>query len=186
MQQVTLIGGSPSPTSRSSVVLDEIAEQLRAAGRHVSRVEVRELDPQALLWADFDHPDLRSAAARLATADAVVIATPVYKASFSGLLKAFLDLLERDALRGKTILPIATGGSIAHLLSIDYALRPVLCALQAERILTGCFVLDRDVLGAGPQRGITCAVMRERIQAQVDRLLATLPVQAAPALAAAC
>ncbi len=186
MQQVTLIGGSPALASRSSAVLDEVAIRIRNAGIHIERVEVRELDPVALVRADFSHPSILAAAGKLATADAVVIATPVYKASFSGVLKAFFDLLDRDALQGKPILPIATGGTIAHLLSIDYSLRPVLCALQASHILTGCFVQDRDVLASGPQRGITDALTRERIQNQVDTLLASLGVSPVSELAEAC
>ena len=56
----------------------------------------------------------------------VIVATPIYKAAYSGLLKVFLDLLPAEALRGKTVLPLASGGSVAHLLALDYALKPVL------------------------------------------------------------
>ena len=50
-----------------------------------------------------------------------MVATPIYKASYSGLLKLFLDALSPDALRGKTVLPLATAGNSAHLLALDYA-----------------------------------------------------------------
>ncbi len=65
----------------------------------------------------------------------MVIGTPVYKAAYSGLLKSLLDLLPQYALAGKTVLPLATGGSTAHVLAIDYALRPVLApwALRTSR-----------------------------------------------------
>jgi FMN reductase len=73
----------------------------------------------------------------------VVIATPIYKAAYSGALKAFLDLLPQFGLTGKVVLPLATGGSLAHVLAIDYALRPVLSSLNPLHVVTGLFVLDK-------------------------------------------
>ena len=78
-------------------------------------------------------------------ADAVVVTTPVYKAAYSGLLKAFLDVLPQFALRDKVVLPLATGGTPAHVLAIDYALRPVLASLAPSAITPGWFVLASQV-----------------------------------------
>jgi FMN reductase len=103
------------------------------------------LPAQALLHAQFDHPLIRQALAEVAQAQVVLIATPIYKAAYSGLLKAFLDLLPQDGLRGKTVLPLATGGSIAHLLALDYALKPVLSALGARDILDPVFATDAQI-----------------------------------------
>lgn len=69
----------------------------------------------------------------------------MYKAAYSGLLKSLLDLLPQYALAGKTVLPLATGGSTAHVLAIDYALRPVLSSMGASHIVPGWFTLDKDV-----------------------------------------
>ncbi|NEE56082.1 FMN reductase (NADPH), partial [Streptomyces sp. SID8455] len=80
-----------------------------------------------------------------ARADGIVIGTPVYKAAYSGLLKTLLDLLPQYALTGKTVLPLATGGSTAHVLALDYALRPVLSSMGAAHIVQGWFVLDRHI-----------------------------------------
>ncbi len=85
------------------------------------------------------------ATARVAAADGIVVATPVYKAAYSGLLKTFLDMLPQFALRGKVVLPLATGGSIAHVLAIDYALRPVLSSLDPLHVVNGLFVLDKQI-----------------------------------------
>jgi FMN reductase len=74
-----------------------------------------------------------------------VFVTPVYKAAYSGLLKTFLDLLPQFGLRDKVVLPFAMGGTLAHVLSIDYALRPVLHSLDPLHITTGLFVLDKQV-----------------------------------------
>jgi FMN reductase len=74
-----------------------------------------------------------------------VVATPVYKASFSGLLKTLLDLLPQRALAGKVVFPLATGGTLAHVLVLDYALRPVLTALGSPVIVQGHFLLDHTI-----------------------------------------
>ena len=78
--------------------------------------------PGALLSADITDPTIAEAVAAVADADAIVVATPVYQAAYSGLLKVFLDLLPQFAFRGKAVLPIVTGGSPAHVLAVDYAL----------------------------------------------------------------
>ena len=62
-----------------------------------------------------------------------------------GALKTLLDLLPERALEGKIVLPLATGGTIAHMLAVDYALKPVLNALKAQEILHGVFADDSQV-----------------------------------------
>jgi FMN reductase len=83
----------------------------------------------------------------VAEADAIVIATPVYKASYTGILKAFLDLLPQDGLKDKLVLPLATGGSQSHLLALDYALRPVLQALDARQVFTSIYATSQQLTG---------------------------------------
>jgi FMN reductase len=72
-----------------------------------------------------------------------VVATPVYKAAYTGILKAFLDLLPQLGLTGKSALPLATGGTLAHVLAIDYGLRPVLQSLGTRHVAQGLFILDK-------------------------------------------
>lgn len=172
MSSIVLIGGSPSTTSRSSVVLNQVSESIAYAGFAVERIEVRDIDSAALLFADFGHPDVVEVIAKIQRASAVVIATPVYKASYSGVLKALLDLLPRDAFQNRPILPIATGGTIAHLLSIDYALRPVLYALCADKVLAGRFILDKDVSTIEPHIGIENDEAWHALESQVSTLCA--------------
>lgn len=85
-----------------------------------------------LLYARFDSPALNTFTEQLQQADGLIVATPVYKAAYSGALKTLLDLLPERALQGKVVLPLATGGTVAHLLAVDYALKPVLSALKAR------------------------------------------------------
>lgn len=142
---VLLIAGSPSERSRTAALLEAAAVRLEARGVLVDRLRVRDLSPQALILADFGHRSISAAIGQVADADVVVVATPVYKAAYSGVLKVFLDLLPQDAFKGKTVLPLATGGSPHHMLAVDYALRPVLQSLGARHILQGIFATDAQV-----------------------------------------
>ena len=143
MPSVITIAGSPSPQSRTARLAQLVDDTLRAEGFTVDRLNVRDLPAEDLMHARFDAPAIKDATARLERAEGVIVATPIYKAAYSGILKTFLDLLPQFGLTGKTILPLATGGSIAHVLAIDYALRPVLASLGARHIVGGLFVLDK-------------------------------------------
>ncbi|WP_326733429.1 NADPH-dependent FMN reductase [Streptomyces sp. NBC_01022] len=145
MATILSVSGSPSSTSRTARLLRDLDDRLRSQGHDVTSLEVRTLPPDALLGADFRHPAIVAATKMFERADGVVIGTPVYKAAYSGLLKSLLDLLPQYALTGKTVLPLATGGSIAHVLAIDYALRPVLSSMGAAHIVPGWFTLDKDI-----------------------------------------
>ena len=140
-----LIAGSPSERSRSAALLDAVSQRLHSRGALVDRIHIRDLSPQALLLADFGHPTVVAATDQVAKARVLVVATPVYKAAYSGVLKVFLDLLPQTALKGKTVLSLATGGSPHHMLALDYALRPVLQSLGAKHILPGIYATDSQV-----------------------------------------
>ena len=142
---VLLIAGSPSERSRSAALLDAVAQRLTVRGALVDGIHIRDLSPQALLLGDAHHRSISQAVAQVAQARVLVVSTPVYKAAYSGVLKVFLDLLPQTALQGKTVLPLATGGSPHHMLALDYALRPVLQSLGAKHILPGIYATDAQV-----------------------------------------
>jgi FMN reductase len=167
------IQGSPSASSRSGSLLALAQSQLQNVASSAHLIAVRDLPAQALLHAQFEHPLIRQALAEVSEAQVVLIATPIYKAAYSGVLKSFLDLLPQDALRGKTVLPLATGGSIAHLLALDYALKPVLSALGARDILDPVFATDaqipkHDTLGYAPLPDVVDRV-EAALQILIDR-----------------
>ncbi|WP_085315777.1 NADPH-dependent FMN reductase [Derxia lacustris] len=142
---IAFISGSPQARSRSNALLDVVRNHVVAHGAIVEDVRARELPPDALLGLEFEAPPIAAALGRVARANAVVIATPIYKASYTGLLKSLLDLLPQDGLRDKVVLPIATGGSPAHLLAIDYAIKPVLTALGARWIVGSVYASDAQI-----------------------------------------
>jgi FMN reductase len=145
MSSILVLSGSPSATSRTAALTEHLADRLRGHGHRVRTVRVRDLPAQALLTADAHEPRIAEVVEALAQADGVVVASPVYKAAYSGVLKTLLDLLPQFALADKVVLPVITGGSPAHVLALDYALRPVLSSLGAHHIVQGWFVLDRHI-----------------------------------------
>lgn len=171
---VLLIAGSPSEHSRSSTLLNEVACRLHAQvddrRLRVDRLHIRDLSPQALLLADWGHPSVVRAIEQVANARALVVATPVYKAAYSGVLKVFLDLLPQTALKGKVVLPIATGGSPHHMLALDYALRPVLQSLGAKHILPGVYASDSQI----PKNADGEYQPIEEIQTRLDEAVSSL------------
>ncbi|UUZ63515.1 NADPH-dependent FMN reductase [Polaromonas sp. P1-6] len=170
---VLLIAGSPSEQSRSAALLDSVSDRLaRRSGFVVERLNIRELPAQALLLAEWGHPAIAAAIAQVERARAIVVATPVYKAAYSGLLKVLLDLLPQTALKEKTVLPLAPGGSPNHMLALDYALRPVLQSLSARHILPGVYATDAQVLQVADKRYEVGADLAIRLDDAVLTLLA--------------
>ncbi|MBD3010200.1 NADPH-dependent FMN reductase [Streptomyces sp. 5-10] len=174
MAAVLSVSGSPSAVSRTAHLLRHVTSRLTRHGHEVATLNVRTLPADALLGADFHHPAIVEAAARFEHADGVVIGTPVYKAAYSGLLKALLDLLPQYALAGKTVLPLATGGSTAHVLAIDYALRPVLSSMGAAHIVQGRFTLDRDI-AVGDERADIDPAAADALDRVTDAFSTALP-----------
>ncbi|MBS0852296.1 NADPH-dependent FMN reductase [uncultured Leclercia sp.] len=144
--RVITLAGSPRFPSRSSALLEYAREQLTSLEVEVCHWNLHNFSPEDLLYARFDSPALKAFSEQLQGADGLIVATPVYKASFSGALKTLLDLLAERALEGKVVLPLATGGTVAHMLAVDYALKPVLSALKAQEILHGVFADDSQVI----------------------------------------
>jgi FMN reductase len=179
---IVALAGSPSANSRSTALL---RHALSRFGDATPRTEItlRDLPAEALVHADVDHPVIRRAREQVAAARLVVIATPIYKASYSGLLKTFLDLLAQDALRGKTVLALGTGGSAAHLLALDYALKPVLAALGARHILDAVYAVDAQFTPHAAHGHVA----HDDVVQRIERALAEgpLPLRAASALALA-
>jgi FMN reductase len=177
MALVVAIAGSPSAASRTLLLIRDVAARLAGAGFEVEVLNVRDLPAADLVSGQADTPEIKRAIALIERADGIVVATPIYKAAYAGMLKVFLDLLPQHALVGKIVLPLATGGTIAHVLAIDYALRPVLASLGARHVLNGLFVLDKQVERREPE-GV-------RIDDQVEARLGALIDEFAAAVRAA-
>jgi FMN reductase len=167
---IVSLAGSPSQRSRSRWLLQLAQTRLEGSASASSVLAVRDLPSAALLDADTHAEPIRRAIEHIQRADLLLVATPIYKAAYSGLLKLFLDLLPTNALRGKTVLPLATGGSLAHFLALDYALKPVLAALGARDILDGVYATDAQLVPHESGGYVPDASLVERL----DRALRSL------------
>ncbi len=141
MAKVVIINGTNSETSRVTAIQQFIQKRVEDA----AVIEVYKLPAEALITADYTNATIQAANEKVAKADVVIILTPVYKASYTGVLKTYLDLLPQKGLENKTIIPVAVGGSVHHLLAIEYALKPVLSVLGATTILQGVYVVDKAI-----------------------------------------
>lgn len=172
MPFILLLSGSPSSTSRSNALLDRAQARFVDAGIAVTRFGLRDFPPEDLLFGKFDSPVFDSLKKAVDNADAIVVATPVYKAAYTAGLKAILDILPQTALRGKIVLPLVSGGSPAHQLAIDYALKPVLSALGATDLHQGVYFVDKQLaLGSDGQLSFGDEALQARFEEALLRLI---------------
>jgi FMN reductase len=148
---VAVTAGTGNPSS-TRMLTDRIAQKtlelLSESGTSVS-ARVLELGPLAVDIAratvtGIPGEELQAAIEQLAAADAVVAATPVYKAGISGLFKSFVDVLDNDLLVAKPVLLAATAGSGRHALVIDDQMRPLFAYMRALTIPTSVFAAPED------------------------------------------
>lgn len=145
MSKAVIINGGNTRKSRIIAIhrlVERLLEQQDIGHRSIY---VHELPAADLLTANFAGEEIQIANEQVAEAEIVVVITPIYKASYTGILKTYLDLLPQKALVDKRIVPIAIGGSLGHLLAIEYALKPVLSVLGATEILNTVYILDRQI-----------------------------------------
>lgn len=99
--RVITLAGSPRFPSRSSALLEYAREKLNGHDVEVFHWNLHNFAPEDLIYARFDSPALKTFSEQLQDADGLIVATPVYKAAYSGALKTLLDLLPERALEGK-------------------------------------------------------------------------------------
>jgi FMN reductase len=160
-QRVAAVGisGSPSPTSKSRVLVEYALAQLAAGGATTRMVDLAALPADALLGRGTS--GLVTAALEAATRAQIVVAgTPVYRATYSGLLKVFFDLLPQDSLIGKIGVPIMTGHDAAHALSVDHGMRPLLASLGATVVASGVYATSVQFPDGKPGPDVLQAVDR--------------------------
>lgn len=136
--EVTVLVGNPKPRSRTRAVAETLAASIvERTGAHLGEtVDLTDVSGSLFSW-----PDEAMAAlnARVAASDVLVVASPTYKAAYTGLLKAFLDRYPNDGLAGVTAIPVMTGASAEHAMAVETSLRPVLVELGASVPTRGLF-----------------------------------------------
>lgn len=131
MSSIVVLVGNPQPASRTRLVAEEVAGQLAARSGAVVEATIDLADVAGSL---FRFPDAAVDAllARVASADVLIVASPTYKATYTGLLKAFLDRYGAGGLAGVTAVPLLTIGGPSHALAVEHGLRPLLVELGAS------------------------------------------------------
>jgi FMN reductase len=146
MTTIAVVTGNPKPRSRTHGVALAVADAVAAAipGAPADRLVIDLADhaPRLFDWSD---PELTRLTAEVARADVAVFASPTYKASYTGLLKAFLDRYGNNGLAGVTAIPVMTGGWPGHLLAVEVHLRPVLVELGASVPSRGVYVTEPEL-----------------------------------------
>ena len=142
--QIVTVTGNPRPDSRTHLLARTLGGALARLlpGATVSDVDLAVLGPRVLDPAD---AAASAAAKEVLGGDVLIIASPTYKATYSGLLKSFLDRLGTGSLAGKTAVPVLLGGAPQHLLAVDVHFTPLLLELGASVPARGLFVLESQV-----------------------------------------
>ncbi|WP_051844281.1 CE1759 family FMN reductase [Streptomyces sp. NRRL S-813] len=148
--KLVVVSSGLSIPSSTRLLGDRLAAA--TAGRtdaDIQVIEVRDLAVEIAhnLTSGFPGPALAAALDAVTAADGLIVVTPVFSASYSGLFKSFFDVLgarEKDALAGKPVLVAATGGTARHSLVLDHALRPLFAYLGAVVVPTGVYAASED------------------------------------------
>jgi len=144
MPHIVAISGSPTLRSRTRSLVTEIQRRIvQETGAGAGLVDIAELVPSLMVRTrEQASPSLEDALASVERADLLVVASPVYKGSYTGLFKHFMDLVDYKSLAGVPVALLATGGSDRHALVIDHQLRPLFGFFNAQTLPTGVFLSD--------------------------------------------
>lgn len=146
-RRIVGFSGSLSGPSRTRALVDlAVGRAARRFGCLAATYEIRDLQPSLgqAQAADQLDPLARAILDTILSADALVVGTPVYKGSFTGLFKHLIDLVDPAALTGKPVLLTATGGSDRHALMIEHQLRPLFGFFEAASLPTGVYASGGD------------------------------------------
>jgi FMN reductase len=135
---VTVVVGNPKPRSRTWDAAHRLAEGLGTPA--TAAIDVVDLGPGLLGWGD---AAVKAAVEQVAASDLVVIASPTFKATYTGLLKLFLDQFAgATGLAGVVAVPMQLGAGPAHELSPELHLKPVLVELGATVPTPALYLVD--------------------------------------------
>ncbi len=172
LKVVAVSGGLKLP-SRTLALVEEIVATLGAAlpiETHV--IEVSEIGP--LFGGALNHAQLPQRVlddiAAIESADLLIVASPVYRASYTGLFKHLFDFVHHEALIDVPVLLAATGGSERHALVIDHQLRPLFSFFQAHTLPIGVYAAEADFTNYK----VSNDLLKQRIQLSVERALPLL------------
>ena len=146
LRVVAVSGGLQRPSKSAALaehLLDLIADEIPCQQR---LIELGQLAPQlaGAAWRSQLPDTVERELAAVEQADVLVVTTPVFRGSYTGIFKHFFDFIHQDALIDKPVMLAATGGSERHALVIDHQLRPLFSFFQARTLPLGIYATDKD------------------------------------------
>jgi len=179
---IVLIAGSPSANSRSARLLGELQKRLETHQLATSSYSLSDFDARELLFGNAAEPKLAAFIASVREASAVVFATPVYKATYTGGLKLLIDVIPPDALAGKAALAVATGRLESHFQSVARAFDDLYRFFGIGTPVPLLALLDGKLKTDGPELGLEPDA-EEAVRAAVAALRTAVTEKGRPAAA---
>ena len=170
---VAVSGGLNSPSKTESLIqaiLDELSEAISIKVHFIKLSEIGPLLGGAIYRNQLPQR-VQDDLAAVEAADALIVGTPVYRASFTGLFKHFFDFVEQTALVDVPVLLAASGGSDRHALVLEHQLRPLFSFFQAQTLPIGVYATDRDFT---PEYTVKSEQLSDRVTLAVARALPIL------------
>jgi FMN reductase len=163
LSSVAVVVGNPKPRSRTYSAAHIVAERLSGRSADIS-VDLTDMGAALLDWSD---PGVAALVAAVQASSLVVVASPTYKATYTGLLKLFLDRFPAGSLAGVTAVPVMLGGHWRHALAADMLLKPVLVEIGATCPTAGLFLLESE-FADGPALDNWLALARPQVVASTN------------------
>jgi FMN reductase len=175
MSTPTIIGFSGNITrpSRTFAFVDHVVQDIaRTAGLAGRTYDIEDIGPSLLQARRASELDEKAQVIleRIVGSDVLVVGSPTYKGSYTGLFKHFFDLVEPAALRGKPVVLTATGGGDRHALVAEHALRPLFGFFEALTLPTAIYASERDFVDGK----VTSDATRLRASQAVNQAVAAL------------
>ncbi|GAA2587642.1 NAD(P)H-dependent oxidoreductase [Winogradskya consettensis] len=139
--KIAIVVGNPNPKSRTLQTAEAVADAVTSLwhGIETERVVIDLADHAEKLFA-WEDPELTALNAEVAASDILIVASPTYKATYTGMLKAFLDRYGNNGLAGVVAIPVMTGAASLHALAVEAYLRPLLVELGASVPTRGLYM----------------------------------------------
>lgn len=170
---VAVSGGLNTPSKTESLIqniLDELADATPIKVHFIKLSEIGHLLGGAIYRHQLPQR-VQDDLAKIEAADALIVGTPVYRASFTGLFKHLFDFVEQTALVDVPVLLAASGGSERHALVLEHQLRPLFSFFQAQTLPIGVYATDKDFT---PEYTVKSEELKARITLAVARALPIL------------
>ena len=168
MKILTAVLGSPFPDSSSEKIVNLVIKKLPKEQWDIAVVDLSKISSEALLFRNKD-ASLNGSIERVLNSNVVLAATPTYRATYTGLIKTFFDQFPENSLIGKLALPIQTGGSAEHSLSVEHGLTPMIRTL-------GATVANKPIYSWGDhwdESGAPTRTLRELVDQSINEILNT-------------